>query len=169
MGLVLDLRRIGEGRSTVSDEVDSDELGLSWPGLHFGREIKLDLEVGRSGCDLDIIVHFRGYRRSECDRCLEPFQAEFDGSLRAIGRRESAQHELAGQDGVIFHDGHEIELTSELRQAILIEIPIQSLCSEGCRGLCSTCGANLNLGACGCVVEHVDPRWAVLRKARELG
>ena len=34
--------------------------------------------------------------------------------------------------------------------ALLLEIPLIPLCDDDCKGLCSTCGANLNEGPCGC-------------------
>ena len=37
------------------------------------------------------------------------------------------------------------------------------LCSEDCKGLCSRCGANLNLGPCDCKPEP-DPRFAALQQ-----
>lgn len=169
MGFVLDLRRIREGRNTFSETVQADALELGWPRLEFDGEVRLAIEVGRSGDDLDLSVHFEGSRGGECDRCLAPFRTRYAGSMRAIARRASAQSELAGQDGVIFHDGQLVDLSSELRQAILIDIPIQNLCSVECRGLCPVCGANLNEGECGCVARERDPRWEPLRKARGPG
>ncbi|MEA4815138.1 MAG: DUF177 domain-containing protein [Oscillospiraceae bacterium] len=35
------------------------------------------------------------------------------------------------------------------------------LCSPDCKGLCPRCGANLNLGPCGCKKE-TDSRWSAL-------
>lgn len=169
MGFVLDLRRVREGRNTFSETVQADALELSWPRLEFQGLVRLAIEVGRSGDDLDLSVRFEGSRNGECDRCLAPFRTEYSGSMRAIARRASGESELAGQDGVIFHDGQLVELTGELRQAILVDIPIQNLCRSGCRGLCPKCGANLNEGECGCVVRETDPRWDALRKARGHG
>ena len=37
-----------------------------------------------------------------------------------------------------------------LRQAILVELPLQPLCSEDCKGLCPKCGNNFNEGLCSC-------------------
>ena len=34
--------------------------------------------------------------------------------------------------------------------ALLLEFPLVPLCDDECKGLCSTCGANLNEGPCGC-------------------
>jgi uncharacterized protein len=53
-----------------------------------------------------------------------------------------------------------------LRENVLLGLPVQPVCREDCRGLCSRCGANLNLGSCGCQEPHLDPRFTILRKLR---
>jgi uncharacterized protein len=166
MGFVLDLRRISEGRNRWAEAVPTSELGLEWPGLVFGPMLQVGMNVGRTGDDLDLELAFAGSRRGECDRCLAPFQIEFQGTLRAIARRASRNHELAGQDGVIFHDGLTLDLTSEVRDAVLVDIPLQKLCAADCRGLCPHCGIDLNTGQCDCRQETIDPRWEALKKAR---
>ncbi len=41
--------------------------------------------------------------------------------------------------------------------------PYRVLCREDCKGLCSVCGANLNLGECSCThEEHLDPRMSAI-------
>ena len=40
--------------------------------------------------------------------------------------------------------------------AIVFELPLVPLCDEDCKGLCPTCGANLNEGPCGCEKEQSD-------------
>ena len=164
MGLILDLRRVADGHTRLEEVVPPSELGLEWPGLRFDPEVRIRIDVARAGNDLDLGVAFEGRRSGECDRCLKPFAIDFRGTLRAIGRRGAPNHELAGQDGVIFHDGLVLDLTAEVREAVLVDIPIQNLCVEGCRGLCPSCGADLNDGPCGCSHEVIDPRWAGLRK-----
>lgn len=166
MGFVLDLRQIVEGRSRWAETVPLSQLGLEWPGLDFGPELSVQLDVGRIGNDFDLALSFAGDRRGECDRCLKPFEVAFQGTLRAIARRASPDHELAGQDGVIFHDGHTLDLTVEVREAVLVDIPIQQLCKDDCRGLCPSCGIDLNTGQCDCSSDTIDPRWEALRKAR---
>ena len=41
-----------------------------------------------------------------------------------------------------------------MRDALLLELPYRFLCSEDCKGLCSNCGINLNLGTCTCHEEE---------------
>ena len=169
MGFVLDLRRLGEGVNRLSEVVTPDDLGLTWSGLTFEPEIRIQIVAARSGNDLDIAVRYEGERQGECDRCLKPYREAYAGSFRAIARRASPDHELAGQDGVLFHDGHHLDLSAEIRESVIVEIPIQRLCSPGCLGLCPTCGVDRNAGSCSCHVERVDPRWERLRARRGMG
>jgi uncharacterized protein len=47
-------------------------------------------------------------------------------------------------------------------------VPMKPLCREDCRGLCPTCGEDLNVTACGCAAEAADPRWEALRLLRNV-
>jgi len=51
---------------------------------------------------------------------------------------------------VVLFAGGEIDLSNEVRDEIVLAVPINPLCAEGCRGLCSICGGNRNVSACTC-------------------
>jgi uncharacterized protein len=57
-----------------------------------------------------------------------------------------------------------LELKDEIRQCILLEVPWHPLCSPDCKGLCSFCGHDRNLGDCGCVSPRAPGPWDALRK-----
>lgn len=46
--------------------------------------------------------------------------------------------------------GPEVDLRPAVRQEWLLEIPAFAVCRPECKGLCPTCGANLNQGTCTC-------------------
>ena len=54
------------------------------------------------------------------------------------------------------------DLADDVREAVLLEIPSFPLCSEDCKGFCSKCKQNLNIGSCDCVVDKGDDRWSQL-------
>ncbi len=56
---------------------------------------------------------------------------------------EETDSEPIGADG-------KIDLAPSLLGAVTIEIPFAPVHDEDCAGLCATCGADLNEGACGC-------------------
>ena len=58
------------------------------------------------------------------------------------------------------HD--EIDLEPMVHDAVLLELPQAPLCRPDCRGLCPTCGADLNAQSCDCDQNPIDPRWEAL-------
>lgn len=58
-----------------------------------------------------------------------------------------------------------IDLEALVRDAILSTLPLRTLCSDDCQGLCPVCGIDRNRGDCGHGREQRrDPRWAPLEK-----
>ena len=60
-------------------------------------------------------------------------------------------------------DGRQIDLGAIAREQILLAMPMDVVCKEDCRGLCSVCGQDLNAKECGCQRKVTDPRWAALQ------
>ena len=56
-----------------------------------------------------------------------------------------------------------IDITEIVENSIISTLPIKRLCSKNCKGLCQSCGANLNKEACNCNNEDVDLRLAGLK------
>ena len=55
-----------------------------------------------------------------------------------------------------------VDVTEDLREAILLQLPNFPICSAACEGLCPQCGKNLNEGPCGCEPPPRDGPWGVL-------
>ena len=47
-------------------------------------------------------------------------------------------------------EASEIELDDSVRDALLLELPMQTFCKPDCKGLCPVCGVNLNRETCTC-------------------
>ncbi len=48
-------------------------------------------------------------------------------------------------------------------EEFMLSLPMRPVCKEGCKGLCPTCGINLNENSCACTQDEGDPRLAALR------
>ena len=57
----------------------------------------------------------------------------------------------------------ELDLRPSIRELWLLNAPGFALCREDCKGLCPTCGTDLNAGQCACPPAH-DARWDALYK-----
>ena len=109
---------------------------------------------------------------ADCDRCLEavklPLDSDFDLFYRPVALASHA-HELAideAESEMGFYDGSGVQLEEVLREHILLSLPMQHVCSEGCRGICPQCGKNRNQGDCGCEAKPGDDRWSALRSMK---
>lgn len=67
-------------------------------------------------------------------------------------------------DYILVDESFKLDLDELLRSDILLELPYKYLCREDCKGLCPSCGKNLNEGPCSCNLHQVDPRLEVLKK-----
>lgn len=65
-------------------------------------------------------------------------------------------------------DHHLLDLTEAVRQTTLTALPLVTICREDCKGLCSQCGHDLNLGPCDCKPE-IDYRLSGLEKLLQDG
>jgi len=105
-----------------------------------------------------------------CDRCLGdaryPLDAGFDLFYRpmsVIARDEEVEID-EGEAQLGFYENGGLELEDILREQVLLALPMQRVCSEGCKGICPVCGKNRNEADCDCRIERVDDRWGALRK-----
>ena len=64
-------------------------------------------------------------------------------------------------DEILLLDNGTVDLDEVFTTALVLAMDSKHVCSEDCKGLCATCGADLNEGPCGCKPE-IDPRFAAL-------
>lgn len=107
---------------------------------------------------------------SDCDRCLNPAKfpvdAKFDLFYEPAGAVETDE-EIAIQEADTetgFYEGEGIELEEVLVEQILLQLPMQRVCREDCKGICPVCGSDRNVTACDCRSKAGDDRWAALNK-----
>ena len=80
----------------------------------------------------------------ECARCLDKAIYNFkESSEIKFVRFDAGEFDYVYKSGVI-------DLTDAVNDVILTNLPTQILCSENCKGLCTTCGCNLNKENCEC-------------------
>ena len=97
---------------------------------------------------------FAGPTLGECRRCLVEVDTEIGTDVHLLFADTEAEDE-SEDDPDVFplstgRSGSEVDLRPALREQWLLEIPAFVLCRPDCKGLCLTCGANLNQGACSC-------------------
>ncbi len=106
-----------------------------------------------AGDDYLLRGELRGDLETPCARCLEPALVHIEAPLTltfvAAGTEDvDDDDDEAGDPDVVTFKGGEIDLSDELRDALMLAVPFNPLCDEACRGLCPLCGGNRNLVPC---------------------
>jgi uncharacterized protein len=99
----------------------------------------------------------------DCARCLRTMQQEAAADVVELFTVPGhlPDDEVEPDAGYEIDEGH-LDLDTLVRDALVPAIPFQPLCNPACKGLCSTCGADLNEVSCTCEETHTDPRWSAL-------
>ena len=149
------------GELALEDEHASLSAGVrAW-----GRASRKGEEV-RVGGSLQTSVELR------CDRCLGPVpvpvNVDFVANFVRAGDPAVEAKELHDEDlEVSVYDGDSVDLDELVREQILLALPARQLCRDDCRGLCPSCGKNLNTESCDCARHETDPRWAALADIKD--
>jgi len=103
-----------------------------------------------------------------CRRCLADATVHVEDESHVIfaeaGRDETDDPDVQ----VLDERSNQIDLRPTLREQWLLNVPSYAVCREECKGLCPTCGKDLNEGSCECPASH-DSRWDALRRVQTKG
>ena len=144
-------------------------FALDLSDVEFGGRFPVSRPVTVEGCVrnsagvLELAFTARSTLDAVCDRCAKPFSLDKEISFSSMLAEELQNEE---NDEIVLLEAGKVDVGNLARTAFILEMDTKILCSEDCKGLCSRCGADLNLGPCACGRE-VDPRLAVLAKLLE--
>jgi len=107
-----------------------------------------------------------GWIEAPCRLCLEDVKVDVDEEVHVILAELGAEE--ADDPDVFLYDPsqRELDLRPAIRETWLLTAPAYVQCREDCKGLCPTCGTNLNESSCNCTTTEKDPRWDALLKHR---
>lgn len=171
VGIVELVGRPGRTRPFVEAAAPAALGDASWGPLEdaFDGPVHLDL-------DLDAVVEgilVRGTVAARlaltCARCLEPAMLERSVEVMELfedpARREP-EDEVPDAGYELLDDATAIDLSTLVRDALLVDLPVRVLCRPDCPGLCPHCGAPADAGCGHGGREGADPRWGALADLR---
>ena len=148
----------------IPDPALTEDSKSSLYGVRFPSPMEVNGEIvntaGYMRMSLDLSLDYM----APCARCLTETRGKFSFSLE---KTVAPKNMLTGldedvlDDYAIVEDGF-LDMDEQLVELLELEFPRKILCRPDCRGLCPTCGRDLNNGDCDCR-EEPDPRWAPLQ------
>jgi uncharacterized protein len=175
-------------RTVKLEEVPDEGLHLDWkeelPALSsylknlsridFDFESSLDsvADITKAGKAVLVRGGVKTVLHLRCVRCLKefpyPLATKFELTLLPLKEASvSDEVELREEDLESgFFDGSEIHVSEIACEQVFLEIPIQPLCREECKGLCAVCGKDLNVSTCECRKEAFESGFSALQKLK---
>lgn len=95
-----------------------------------------------------------------CDRCTTTIPRRAEIPVTAHLAETLVDEE---NPDIFLLDGGMVDLEDVFTTAFVLSLDSKNVCREDCRGLCQSCGKNLNAGDCDCRSE-TDPRFAALQQ-----
>ena len=160
----LKLSSFSEKKQIVKADLTCEEIGLNEEGLI--DPVKVEVKTGKnSGC-LTVECNVEVETNFICDRCLENYKSKLEATTGFI--ITSDQRMNTDSDEVIYISTveDEVDISKNIRDAILLVYPVKRICSQQCKGLCASCGKNLNKELCECKNDTIDPRWEKLKEIK---
>jgi uncharacterized protein len=162
-----------EGREIVLDELSPFRLdgphGEDEQETRVVSATKGKLSFQRTLKGIEVTGRIQTAVSLQCARCLKefilPIVSEFEECFIFLEHAPKDEDKELLQDDMddSFLPEGGIELRDIIEEQIWLSIPMKPLCHDGCKGLCSICGADLNCGECECDHWHSDPRFTVLK------
>lgn len=156
---------LGDGEHSFQFDVPAQKIGLDET---FHGDVRVEGVLRKVAHQFFLNGTAQASFQKECDRCLAEIRRDVSIPLEYFyrevmpGERSKAIEEGESDIRLIDPDQETIVLDDEVRQTILLAIPLKMLCQDACQGLCPRCGVDLNNEQCQCAEPDIDPRWEKL-------
>ena len=166
-------RRAGEMKEYELDIVVKERFGVELIAIPAGDVIEVDarLESVTEGILLSAEVY--AVAKGECIRCLDPVEIVIDRRIQELynyeptnerGKRKKQEESLEDLEieDELMMDGEIMDLETPIRDAVVLSLPINPLCTQDCLGLCPDCGGKWADLPEDHAHQAIDARWASL-------
>lgn len=144
---------------SVTGRIDDTSYSVGEKTFELTDGISFDAVFTNAGDGILVTGMVRAHAAGACDRCLEPAAFDVSGEIEEYYLFSEPEDAEAYEDGFeVLGEDRVIDLSAPVMDAVLMDTPFVVLCRPDCRGLCPTCGANLNEGDCGCA-ERAEQEW----------
>jgi uncharacterized protein len=164
----MEVRKLPFAETWNQGEIDFSDSGAVQNGPVTAKGVAELLP--HTGGEVRVTGRVEATLESECDRCLgrASFRIDtpFDLFYKPLESAPASEDEVSLDEGEAemgFYELPGLVLEDILREQVLLQLPMQRVCSEACKGICPVCGGNRNETDCHCEVHPRDDRWNSLK------
>ena len=143
----------------VSGKVDAPSYNVGEKTYRLTDGISYDVVLTNASTGVLVTGMVRAHVTGECDRCLDPASFDISGEIEEFYLFEEPDDPEAFEDGYeLLGEDRIVDLAEPIFDAVVMDTPFVVLCQPDCKGLCPTCGCNLNHETCDCAA-HAEDAW----------
>lgn len=155
-----DLFNSDVGTKEISHSVEINEVELS--GINpFETPIEVVAKLQSMTGSVLLTLDFNYKLMLPCDRCAEEVHRDEHKTHTHILVNELSE-DMEEDETYILVEDEKLDLDELVYTDVVLDLPNKYLCKDDCKGLCDTCGKNLNDSECTCDKSRIDPRLEVL-------
>ena len=156
-------RRAGEMRQYELSFSAPEPIGI--PLLEIRRSEEILIRFRAESVDDGVLItgEIESVAHGECSRCLDPIEEEVEQKFQELFLYASRTSENAEDDDELFVlDGDFADIEVPIRDAIILAMPVNPVCTKDCEGLCTTCGEKWRHLPDDHAHDVIDARWTGL-------
>ena len=172
-------RRAGEMKEYQLDLEILEPVGVPLVAVPAGDVIEVDMRLESVAEGILLSADLYAIAKGECIRCLDPVEITVERKIQELyryeptndkgGKRKKHSSRTDNSDEIdldavdeLWLDGNEMNLEIPIRDAVVLDLPVNPLCSDECLGLCPDCGEKWEKLPEDHAHEVIDARWAGL-------
>lgn len=150
----------------LDDTFEIDEIKTEGNDIKFNKPVEISGGIYNTDDNIYLQAKVSFEYTTNCARCLKNITKEQVTMLDYKIELENDE-ESSSEDELILEKGNVLNLKEPIISSIILSLPMKTVCTDNCKGICPNCGKDLNKGDCDCKVDNIDPRLAKLKKLME--
>lgn len=134
----------------IADTLDIPEIVVGDEVFRLLEPATFSVAVSNAGAGIVAYGSTSARVQATCSRCLCEFEDTLEGEVVGFFVRPGDEPGQDEDDAGRVDDAGSIDIGPALSAALVIEAPFVPLHEPECAGLCSGCGADLNVEVCTC-------------------
>lgn len=159
-----DLISIRKRTKEVNFEFDMKPFNFDMENIEAVSKVVVNGQIISKNNEVLVDLHVQTKLKLVCSRCLETFIYPIDIDIE---ERFTNDEERIDDEETSFVMSDDFDIAEIVESEIISTLPIKRLCTSNCKGLCHTCGKNLNEESCTCDNDDIDVRLAGLKALLE--
>ncbi|MFA8341454.1 MAG: DUF177 domain-containing protein [Rhodothermaceae bacterium] len=139
-------------------------------GEEFIEDVLVNCKMDKSNSQIVLSCELQVKADLECDRCTENYLTELTNNFEIVYLLSESEKNEESDDLSVHYispDADKISIKDEVTDFALLAVPFKKLCDESCKGLCTSCGTDLNKEDCNCDKDTTNPVWEPLMKLKD--